>query len=139
MPFSSFFSFSLHVRRTKEMGSNAAQLSTNFFNSVRHSSTYKIYSNGRQWREQKLCWKPKGRMHIIETSTIKLSINHNTNNTSGYKFTSTREKKIDSAYKQFSFTCNELMSQYWGPLVILFLCIELRIADIKFVFAGGGK
>lgn len=39
---------------------------------------------------EKLCRKPKGRMHITDTSTVKWSINHNTNNISGYKFTSTR-------------------------------------------------
>lgn len=34
--------------------------------------------------------KPKGRMHIIDTTTVNWDINHNTNNTTAYKFTSNR-------------------------------------------------
>lgn len=111
--FSSSFSLSFHVR-TKEMGRNVAQWSSNCFKSLRHATAYKIDFNGRWWAEEQLCWKPKRRMHVIDnTVIIKWNTIHNTNNTSGYKFTSTRnygwfwERKWHLAHRQFSYLCSE--------------------------------
>lgn len=74
-------SLSFHVRRTKEMGSNAAQWSSNCFKSVRHPSAYKIDFNGKWWTKEQLCWQPKGRMmHIKDTTTTKWDINLNRSN-----------------------------------------------------------
>ena len=84
MPFSCFISPSF--QSTKEMGSNAAQWSSKCFKSVRHPSA----SAALLQQKNNYAGSPKEKMHIIDATTVEWDINHNADNTSGYKFTSTR-------------------------------------------------